>query len=191
MPLVVSDPLSSNDNTPLQRPPASILVPSSSSSPSHVLNPSKANANAPPRRRPRFTIAPSIASSGPTPPEDSAAARVDTDSSGSGAGLEKDDVKKEEKGSSFRGRVWKVLAANGVIQLDWIPGKMNWTSLKPVFRCALAVSTQRKELSSKRLLTRLVSFLVLPLPGLDRDGAFDDRTFSEDSRTGFVLHPSQ
>ncbi|KAL7418186.1 hypothetical protein BDY24DRAFT_437656 [Mrakia frigida] len=166
MPPALSDPLSAPSSLSpapsLKRPlnpPPSILTPTPSSS--------DANANAPPRqRRPRFTLAPSLSSSGPTPPD-----RVDSSSVG---GPDKKDGEIKTTSTtkpSLGAKAWKILAANGVIQLDWIPGKLNWTSLKPVIRCALAgwiamllllIGPSQRTLGQASFFTLVIAFITPP-----------------------------
>lgn len=54
--------------------------------------------------------------------------------------LPQDGLNKDTPPSPFKQRFWKALAGNGVIVIEWIPDKLNWTSLKPIIRCSLAVS---------------------------------------------------
>ncbi|CDZ98776.1 Predicted membrane protein [Phaffia rhodozyma] len=92
---------------------------------------------------------------------------------------EKDIKKLEEEGEKSKRKLppgiwpkikWMVMN-NGVLQLDWIPGVMNWRSLKPLIRCSIAgwiamllliISPTEKILGTASFFTLVIAFLTPP-----------------------------
>lgn len=151
--LAPSDPLSAPSSSPKDGPPPT--PPSSDPTPEAAR-----------QRRPHFTT--SSSSSASLPNGRQLSREADSSSStGGGGGKTKPAGGKEATASSpqpesFGARVWRLAQRNGVIQLSWIPGKLNWPALKPVVRCALAVSLIDRELGSE--LPRELELTSPPLP---------------------------